>query len=311
MNTEGRPVILLAHFRADAPLWWEGLAPAADVAELRLWPDIGAPEEVDYVVVWRQTPGFFEQFQNLKAIFSTGAGVETLLAAPDLPDVPLVRMVDDSLRLGITEYVVERVLHHHRRMPVYRAQQQERTWRQYDPLLARERSVLVLGMGAIGEHCAKALALLGFRVRGWSRSGRAVEGVESVTGPLPPHLADVDYLVGILPLTEETRGVLNRDLFAGLTDTYLINVGRGGHLLEEDLIPALDAGQLNGAALDVFQTEPLPAEHPFWSDPRITVTPHDAAVTVPRMAAGKIVDNLRRLLADEAPIGLVDRARGY
>lgn len=311
MNAQGRPVLLLAYFRWDEADWWEALAPAAEMAELRRWPDAGDPAEIDYVVAWRQQNGFLAQFPNLRAIFSIGAGVEKLLQDPDLPDVPIVRMIDDSLKLGMTEYVVERVLHHHRLFPTYEANQRARRWTPLGAPLAREKRVLVLGMGEIGGHCAWSLAAMGFQVRGWSRSGRAPHGVEPVTGPLEGLVGEADYVVAILPLTGQTHGILNAGLFSHMRGAYLINVGRGAHLVEDDLIPALDAGRLAGAALDVFAVEPLPPDHPFWTDPRITVTPHDSAITLPRSAAPRIVENLRRILSGEEPVGLVDRRRGY
>ena len=311
MNAEGRPVLLLAYFRSDEPEWAEVIAEAANVVEFRRWPDAGALHEVDYLVSWQHPPGFLAQFPALKAIFWTGAGVDRLLLDPDLPDVPIVRMLDDSLSIGMAEFIAERVLHYHRLMPVYARQQRDKVWAPITPPLARDRVVGLLGLGQIGAACAAMLAGLGFHVRGWSRTQRALPGVETMTGPLEPFLKGCHVLACVLPLTSETRGILNRGTFAHLDGAYLINVGRGGHLVEGDLIPALDAGRLAGATLDVFETEPLPADHPFWSDPRITVTPHASAVTHPKSAGAGIVANVRRAVAGEALEGVVDRSQGY
>ncbi|HVI33711.1 glyoxylate/hydroxypyruvate reductase A [Phenylobacterium sp.] len=311
MNAQGRPVLLFAYFRPDAEAWLEALQPAAELVEIRRWPEAGDPGEVDYIVAWQHPPGFLGRFPAVKAIFWIGAGVDRLLLDPELPEAPVVRMLDESLSVGMAEYVAERVLHYHRLMPIYGDQQQRREWRPLQPPLARDRKVAVLGLGEIGGACAAALASLGFDVRGWSRSLRSLPGVQTANGPLAETLAGCEIVVCVLPLTPQTRGILNAETFAALTGAYLINVGRGGHLVEADLIPALDAGRLAGATLDVFETEPLPAEHPFWGDPRIVVTPHAAAVTHPSSAGAGIVANLRRAVAGEPLVGVVDRTRGY
>jgi glyoxylate/hydroxypyruvate reductase A len=311
VNVEGRPVLLFAYFRPDAEAWLDALAPAGELVEIRRWPDAGNPGEIDYIVSWQHPPGFLGRFPAVKAIFWIGAGVDRLLLDPELPDVPVVRMLDDSLSIGMAEFVAERVLHYHRMMPVYAEQQRQRVWRPLTPPLARDRRVGILGLGQIGGACATTLAGLGFDVRGWSRSARSLPGVRTLTGSLPAFLEGCEILVCVLPLTPETHGILNRETFGRLDGAYLINVGRGGHLVEADLIPALDEGRLAGATLDVFETEPLPADHPFWSDPRIVVTPHAAAVTHPATAGAGIVANLRRTLAGEPMEGVVDLDRGY
>jgi glyoxylate/hydroxypyruvate reductase A len=311
MNAEGRPVLLLAYFRPDGDEWAAALAGASALVEMRRWPDAGALDEIDYIVSWQHPAGFLAQFPNLKTIFWTGAGVDRLLLDPDLPDVPIVRMKDDSLSIGMAEFIAERTLHYHRLMPLYAEQQRRKVWEPHTPPLARDRTVGILGLGEIGSACATMVASLGFKVRGWSRTPRTLAGIETMTGPLPEFLRGCDILACVLPLTPETRGILCRETFAHLDGAYLVSVGRGGHLVESDLIPALDSGQLAGATLDVFEVEPLPTDHPFWIDPRIVVTPHASAVTHPRTAGAGIVANLRRALAGEPPIGLVDRTQGY
>lgn len=311
MNREGRPVLLFAYFRPDGDAWMAALSAAAELVEIRRWPEDGDALEIDYIVAWQHPPGFLGRFPNVRAIFWIGAGVDRLMADPELPQVPVVRMLDNSLSVGMSEFVAERVLHYHRRMPQYAEQQRQQIWRPLATPLARERTVAVLGLGEIGRACATTLAGLGFRVRGWSRSPRELTGVETWTGPLAELLPGCDILVSVLPLTPQTREILDRAAFKHLEGAWLVNVGRGGHLVEADLIPALDEGRLAGATLDVFDTEPLPAGHPFWSDPRIVVTPHASAVTDPVSAGAAIVANLRRALAAKPLQGVVDRSQGY
>jgi glyoxylate/hydroxypyruvate reductase A len=309
------PVLLYACFGVDPRRWSQELRRALPELELRLWPEAGDRGEIDYVLAWNHPPGFLRQFPNLHAIFSMGAGVDRLLLDPELPaHVPLVRMADPGLAVFIKEYVLMRVLHYHRDMPAYEQQQRARLWRQQPPLETRQRRVGVLGVGQIGGSCARALAELGFEVRGWARSARELPGVTvfSGAGSLPQFLSGVQILVCLLPLTPATRGILNAELFVQLArGAWLINLGRGAHLVEADLLRALDSGQLAGATLDVFATEPLPREHPFWLDPRITMTPHAAALTRPETAVPRLVENIARERSGQPLLDLVDRAAGY
>jgi len=244
-----------------------------------------------------------------------GAGVDRLLLDAELPGhIPLVRMADPGLAVLMKEYVLLRVLHYHRDMPTYEQQQREGHWRQLAPLETRERCVGVMGVGQIGATCAGALAELGFEVRGWARSARDVPGVSVFAGHgrLREFLSGVEILICLLPLTAETRGILNADIFAQLArGAWLINLARGAHLVEADLLRALDSGQLSGATLDVFATEPLPREHPFWLDPRITITPHTAALTRPETAVPRLALNIARERAGQPLLDVVDRSAGY
>ncbi|PZR31787.1 glyoxylate/hydroxypyruvate reductase A, partial [Caulobacter segnis] len=243
--------------------------------------------------------------------FGFGAGVDRILQDPDLPDVPIARMRDEGLTQGMVEFVLARTLHYHRLMPAYEEQQRQRVWRPLIAPLARDRTVGVLGLGQLGAACATNLAANGFKVRGWSRTPKDLPGVEAFDGPLETFLAPCEVVVCLLPLTPATRGILNAGTLSHLSGASLISVGRGAHLVEADLIPALDAGHLAHATLDVFAIEPLPAAHPFWSDPRITVTPHASALTPPQTAGPTIVANIRRHLAGQDLQDLVDRAAGY
>jgi len=295
--------------------WIPALQDALPEARFRVWPDTGPAAAIEYAVVWKPEPGLLASLPNLRGILSLGAGVDALLADDTLPaGVPLVRMVDDGLTAGMTEYVCWQVLAAHRNAAVYRGFQAERRWRPMDERLARERTVAVLGLGVLGADAARMLARLGFAVRGWARRPREIEGVATVHGDagLDAVLDGAEILVCLLPLTPATRGILNAGLFARLPrGAYLINAARGGHLVADDLLAALDDGRLSGAALDVFEPEPLPADHPFWSHPGITVTPHVASVTHARTAAAGMAAEIRRMERGEPPAHPVDRARGY
>ncbi|UEM02937.1 glyoxylate/hydroxypyruvate reductase A [Skermanella rosea] len=282
--------------------------------EIRVWPDAGDLSEIDYALAWRPPAGVLGRLPNLKVIFSLGAGVDGVLSDPELPDKPLVRMVEPGLTEGMTEYVVLQVLHWHRQTEAYRAQQERREWRQLGQKLARERRVGVLGLGVLGADAARVLKELRFDVAGWSRSPKDLPGVTCFHGAagLPAFLARTEILVCLLPLTPETAGILNWETLAALPrGACIINVARGGHVDESDLLAELDSGHIAGASLDVFAEEPLAPDHPFWSHPRVIVTPHVAAVTHARTAAGHIAEQIRRFEAGLPLQDVIDRARGY
>ena len=283
-------------------------------SEIRDWDEPGDRSEIQYAVVWEPPRGELKTFLNLNYIFSMGAGVDHLKGDPDLPDVPIVRLIDDALTQGMTEYVVQRVLHYHRRQPEFDEQQRGKLWKHLDVPPAWERSVGLMGLGMLGCDAARALIALKFNVTGWSRTPKTMAGVESFHGPegLSPFLAQTEILVCLLPLTSATTGILNRDLLAKLPKrAFLINPGRGQCLIEEDILAALDSGQLAGASLDVFATEPLSPDHPFWAHPKVAVTPHNSSRTDTASAARTIAANIARIEAGEMPEGLVDRDLGY
>lgn len=308
------PVLLFACHDVPAEPWLVALQRAAPELEVRLSPDEGPPETVDFGLAWATPPGFWNRFPRLRAIFSLGAGVEHLLASGAPAHVPLVRMTDPGLARDMSDFVLMRVLHYHRGMHLYLRQQEAQVWTPIRPPRPNGRTVGVMGLGELGAHCACTLAEAGFRTRGWSRSAKAVEGVATFAGrdELPRFLEGCEILVCLLPLTAETRDILDAKLFAALPQgACLIQVGRGLQLVEADLLAALDAGRIAAATLDVFRQEPLPQGHPFWSRADITVVPHAAAFTYPETAAEVVAENVRRLQAGEVPIGLVDRALGY
>ncbi|MDA0654967.1 MAG: glyoxylate/hydroxypyruvate reductase A [Proteobacteria bacterium] len=295
--------------------WSRALLDEMPGLDIRSWERPGNVAEIDYALLWKPPHGVLKTFPNLKAIFSVGAGVDALLSDPDLPvGVPLCRMVDASLTRGMVEYTVLHVLRHHRDQPLLAEMQRARKWEAFASPLASERQVGVMGLGEIGGAVASALVDLGFHVAGWSRGARDISGVECHHGPdgLRRFLKESEILICLLPLTARTESILNGDLFAQLPKgACLINAGRGGLQVEADILAALEAGQLGYVTLDVFQEEPLPVDHPFWGHPRVTVTPHNAAITSPRSATKIVAENIRRIEAGETPINVVDRNAGY
>jgi len=299
-----------------APDQWRDAFRAEDPQlEFRVWPDSGPKDEIDYILAWHHQSGVLRQFPKLKAIFSLGAGVEKLLLDKELPaGIPIVRMVDHALTVCMTEYVVLHVLRYHRRLPELEALQRRAEWNELESPPAWERKVGILGLGVLGGDAAEKLAILGFDVAGWSNSLKSIKGVKSFTGEtgLAEVLARSEILVCLLPLTDATRGILNAKNFGRMRrGAFLINAARGGHVVEPDLLAALDNGQIAHATLDVVSEEPLPASHPFWRHPRVTLTPHNASLTWPPTAVKHIVANIRRHEAGQPMSPLVDMAREY
>ena len=295
--------------------WRRAMAAARPGLDSVLWPYQGDPAAIDYALVWRPPRGELAGYPNLKAIFSIGAGIDHLQSDPELPrHLPVARMLDPALSAGMSEFVVLAVLHHHRAMGEYARQQRERVWQALPQVLAARRRIGLLGLGALGRAAAARLLPFGFPVCGWSRGPRQVAGVTCHHGEAGLHavLAESDILVCLLPLTAATAGILNAETFARMPrGAALVNVARGGHLVEDALIAALDSGHLCGATLDVFHSEPLPPEHPFWTHPKIVLTPHAAAATLPETAALAVAENIARCEAGEPLRGAVDWDRGY
>lgn len=294
--------------------WKKILAEKAPDLSFRIWPEIGDPAEIRYFVAWMPPDNLMEQFPNLELLISSGAGVDHLDLSKLPPGLPVARMVETGIVDGMVEYVSMAVLGLHRDLIDYAAQQRDEVWKQIRVRPAATRRVGVLGLGMLGEASCRMLTNFGFQVAGWSRSRREIEGVTCFAGSeeLPEFLARTDILVCLLPLTDETRGMLNAELFAQLPKgARLVNTGRGGHLDQDALLAALDSGQISAAWLDVTTPEPLTKGHPLWSHPRVLVTPHIASMTQPETAVEVVLENLRRHRAGEPLIGLVDRKRGY
>lgn len=282
--------------------------------DFRIWPDIGDPLAVRYLAAWEPPANLSEQFPNVEVVFSVGAGVDQLDFGRIPAEVPVVRMVESGIVAGMVEYATLAVLAAHRDWLSYAAQQRQGVWHPLRVRPATSRRVGVLGMGVLGQAVLAKLQSFGFQCAAWSRSERQLPGVECFAGEdgRAAFLARTDILVCLLPLTSATRGILSRALFEGLPHgAVLINVGRGGHLIEPDLLDALDRGQLSSAILDVFETEPLLPDHPFWHHPRIMVTPHIASMTQPETAVEAVLENIRRHRTGQPLIGLVDRKLGY
>ena len=307
-----RLVICIPGFRPDA--WIAAFARELPEASIEVWSE-DLPTGADYAVVWSPTPRLFETQQSLKAVFNLGAGVDALMRIANLPDeIPVVRLGDAGMSVQMAEYVCQAVTRFARGLAAHEQEMREGRWNQRMPRRRSEFPVGVMGLGAIGERVARALVQFEYPVLGWSRSGHKIDGVKGFAGQeqLDDFLKSTRILVCALPLTPETTGILSRtNLEKLLPDGYLINVGRGAHLVEKDLMALLDAGRLAGATLDVFQTEPLPPEHAMRRYPSVTLTPHVSAVTILEDSVAQIAGKIMQLERGEAIEGIVDRQRGY
>ena len=300
---------------ANPEPWLRELGQRLPEADVVPWTAAAAVSSARYAIVWTPPDAFYETQPGLEAIFNLGAGVDGLLRSPSLPaDVPLVRLEDAGMAALMVEYVVHAAVRHARafdRMAIDRAAGR---WTPRKPTEREDYPVGVMGAGALGVPVARALAANGFPVSLWSRSAKAVAGLDVFAGAdrLGAFLATTRILVCLLPLTPGTENILDATLFAKLMpDAYLINVARGRHLVDADLLRAIADGRIAGATLDVFREEPLPASHPFWGEPRITITPHCSALTQRKATIAQIADKIRRLERGDAITGVVDRSRGY
>ena len=290
--------------------------------DVRIWPDVGDVGDIKHALAWHPDPGVLKTFPNLETIVSVGAGVDHLFKDPDLPSVPIIRYIDPDLTGRMVEYVTLQTLYHTRRMSEYRAQQAQNNWQYLPEPAAQEVRVGIMGLGVLGAACAQALLALGYQVRGWTRSPKEVEGVACFAGQteLDPFLAETDILVVLLPFTPDTKGLVNRALLQKLSTTgrharmpgpVLINAGRGGVQVGDDILAALDAGELYAASLDVFEVEPLPADSPFWAHERVVITPHNAAESTPDSIVTYFLDHVARMENGDAMQNVVDRDAGY
>jgi len=298
-------------FSAWAPMLRK-LDPGLD---LREWPDFGAAPDIEAAIVWHHHHGTLGQFPNLKVICNIGAGVEHIFDDPDLPKgVPVTRVIDPRMTGAMSEYMMLHVLRYHRRFDETQRNQAERKWQYMPPENAATTTIGIMGLGELGLDAATKLGALGFRIAGWSRSAKSLPGIETFHGRdgLAPFLNQCKMLICLLPLTPETKGIINSDTLAALpAGAKFINGARGGHVVDVDLLAALDSGHIGGATLDVFHAEPLPEDHAYWRHPRVTVTPHNAADSFPGDVAPQLVENLRRALAGEALLNPVEVGRGY
>ena len=304
-------------YRSDAPraaAWARYFADHAPDLDFRVWPDAGDLNQIEYLIAWQAPPEFLAALPRLKVLFSSGAGIDHIDISAIPAHVPIVRMVEPGIIDGMVEYVSLAVLALHRDFFDYVEANAKHIWAQLEVPPASARSIGVMGMGVLGRAVLERLATYGFRLRGWNRSPREMAGVESFAGAdqLQAFLEGCDVLICLLPLTPSTRGILNRKLFSALPlGAALINAARGQHLVDSDLLEALDSGHLSRAILDVTDPEPLPDAHPFWAHPRVFLTPHVASMTQPETAAPILLENLRRHQRGEPLADLIDRSRGY
>jgi glyoxylate/hydroxypyruvate reductase A len=300
--------------------WRERFTRCCPERPVALVPDDAIdPAQVRYAAVWKPRPGALRAFPNLAVIFNLGAGVDAVIADATLPDVPLVRVAVDDLTQRMTEYVVMHVLMHHRRQHYYADAQRERIWAPKLQWAASALRVGIMGLGVLGRDAADALARLGFDLAGWSSTPKTIPGIACFAGEaqLGAFLARTDVLVCLLPLTPATRGILNAKTFSQLArdgrlgGPVIINAGRGGLQVEDDILAALDDGTLLGATLDVFAAEPLPPDSPFWSHPRVTLSPHNAADTDPEAISRYVADQIAAFERGAALENVIDRKAGY
>ena len=324
-------VLFFAPETGDADAWRASLARVLPDADIRVWRP-GDAAYADYAIVWRPPRELFTAREGLKAVFNLGAGVDAILRfereAPGTlsRDVPLIRLEDTGMAAQMNEYAAYAVLRYLRRFDEYELMQRsgEPHWQVLDPHPRETFVVAVLGLGVLGTQVARTLASFGLPVRGYSRSLKTLDGIETFAsdaapGAAAPGAAALDaclegarVVVNLLPSTPETEGVLNRRTFGRLArGAYLVNLARGAHVVEEDLLDALHEGRIAGATLDVFREEPLPAGHRFWHEPRVTITPHISAQTLREPAAQQIAAKIAALSRGEAVSGIVDVARGY
>lgn len=305
--------ILILLNQVDPTLLESKLKENSDCPEVRIYPDCGNKDDIECVIVWKHDEGVLNDFPNLKLIASYGAGIENILSDPSLPEgVPITRFVDDTLSDQMAEFVLAAILNHRLHLTYYREQQAASHWRGKDFLTGK--NVTILGLGELGSTTAKLLNINGYSVSGWSRSEKQIDNVKSYYGndQLNASVKDADIVVCLLPLTPETKHVLNADLFAAMKKgSFLINVGRGDHLNENDLMSALSSEHLSGALLDVFSTEPLPTDHPYWRHPKIHITPHISSPTDKGRVARQILDNYNRIVSGADPLNQVDPKRSY
>ena len=300
----------------DGVQWKKLLEAALGPLDFRtLKGGLGNADDVEIALAWKPDRGLLATFRNLRMIVSLGMGVDHLLADDGLPEgVPITRIMDDGLVGQMSEYAIHWALRHHRDIDRYAASQHARAWKPEEFVDTIHRRVGVMGLGTIGQDTTQKFAALGFPTAGWSRTAKTLAGIETFHGPegMARFLARTDILVAVLPLTRETRGILDARAFAALPKgAFVINMARGGHVVDDDLLAALDSGHIAGAALDVFNVEPLPEDHPYWTHPKVHVTPHVAGSTNPRTASPGVIENIRRLRDNRKLINTVDPKTGY
>lgn len=280
--------------------------------DIVIWPDGKHDPSIKFALVWKHQSGTLADYPALEGLSSFGAGVDSILSDPELPNVPIARIVDPNLANNMAQYVVAQILNHKLRLPQFSEQQNESRWKPKSP--RRVNRVGILGLGQLGATTAALLNAHQFEVMGWSRTEKRLKGVTCFSGAagLNHMLANSDYLVCLLPLTKDTENILDAKRLSQLPQgAVVINVARGNHVVDEELIEMLDIGHLDAAVLDVFRQEPLESAHPFWRHPKVTITPHISAVTNVETAVNQIIENYQRVMAGRPMVNCIDREAGY
>ncbi|HEY9185113.1 MAG TPA: glyoxylate/hydroxypyruvate reductase A [Salegentibacter sp.] len=299
----------------DPKPWVKALQNQHPGLNIYVYPEEHDKEDVDFVLAWKHPRGLFKNYPNLKVIASMGAGVDHITSDPDLPEnIQITKVVDNMLEEDMGNFVLSLILNYQRDLLIYQKQQAEKKWNPVTYKRNKDVKVGILGLGHLGQKTAKTLANNGFKVHGFSKTPKEIDQVESFSGEdqMEAFLAESEILVNLLPLTPETEKILNKTLFEKLPEgAYVINVARGEHLVELDLIEMLDQGHLSGAAMDVFWQEPLPDDHPFWEHPKVFITPHIASVTHPNYVVPQIVENYERMMEEEPLKNVIEQEKGY
>lgn len=306
-------ILLISSKSTDG--WFKAIKEENEEIEVEVYPDVKDKDAIEYALVWNHPPGVFDEFPNIKVISSMGAGVDHITRDPKLPeDVTITRIVDDQLAIDMAEFVLARSMAHLRNLSLHQRFAEKQEWKPKSYKRIADVQAGILGMGNLGITVGEKLADAGFKVRGWSRSEKHLEDINSFAGreELDEFLSGTDILICLLPLTSETEDILNKELFQKLPKgAFLINAARGNHLVEDDLLEMIDSEHLSGAALDVFREEPLPEGHPFWTHHQIQVTPHNASVSQPSSAVPQVLENYERMKNGKELLNVVDRERGY
>lgn len=306
-------IVLVSTARASEK-WVTTLKKRNASLDIQVYPDVQRPEDIEFAISWKHPEGLYKNYPNLKVIASMGAGVNHILKDKDLPKgVKVTRIVDDQLTKDMSHFVLLQCLAVSRNLFHHHQDQDSKTWKVKSYQTPQQTSVGIMGYGVLGQAAGKLLKANGFEVCGYANSSKTVDSIKVYgADERDEFLENTQILVCLLPVTSETVGVLNLELFKKLKENgYLINVARGEHLNEEDLITALDQGVLKGASLDVFQEEPLPESHPFWNHKNIQITPHIASMTDPESVASQLLENYKRMQNDESLLNEVDVSRGY
>lgn len=308
-------VVIYTKNTKQSNAWYLVLQEELPEYKIEIYPSVEDFNSVKFLVCWKPPHGLIAKFPNLQAIQSLGAGVDHIFESNTIDSkIQVSKIVDDQLTHDMWEHTLSIVLNDMKNLTMYQAQQAQSKWKARRYKRMKDVSIGVLGMGTIGKYVAKNFANLGYRVLGWSKSPKEIEGVYTMEGEkgMKQICHESDYLINILPLTKATKGILNRKFFAVMkSDAFIINVGRGQHLVDEDLIEALDTDMIRGASLDVFQEEPLPETHPFWTHSKIQITPHIASLTHIKSVYPQVVDNIKRVYSNKSILNYIDTEKGY